>query len=373
MNNQKVVIASKDYEEIILFLEENKIRKFLLVCGKTFPLLNISSFFYDLTEKTGIEYVIFDDFKPNPMYESVIKGTDIFNREKCQAIIVVGGGSAIDVAKCIKLYAGMNITEEVLSQPRRINNIKILAIPTTAGTGSEATRYAVIYYKGEKQSISDDSCVPAMVLFDVSTLKTLPDYQRKVTMLDALCHAIESYWSVNSTMESKEYSRKAISLILDNMDLYLANDEIGNANMFKAANLAGKAINISQTTAGHAMSYKLTSLYGIAHGHAAALCVNKLFPYMVSHIDNCCDLRGKKYLEGVFAEIADAMGCQTVNSAINGFSSILEKLNLNIPAPSNDDYDILCKSVNLTRLKNNPVELTPIVIKQLYHQILERT
>ena len=147
-------------------------------------------------------------------------------------------------------------------------------MPTTAGTGSEATRYAVIYFDGEKQSISDYSCIPSAVLMDASVLKTLPIYQKKSTMMDAFCHAIESYWSVNSSEESRQYSRRAIQLIMENKDLYIGNDETGNTQMLKAAHLAGKAINLTQTTAGHAMCYKLTSLYGIAHGHAAALCVS---------------------------------------------------------------------------------------------------
>ena len=119
---------------------------------------------------------------------------------------------------------------------------------------------------------------------DASALKTLPIYQKKSTMMDALCHSIESYWSVNSTEESNKYSKQAIQTILENKDAYLANKDLGNANMLKAAYLAGKAINITQTTAGHAMSYKLTSLYGIAHGHAVAICISKLWEYMLEPV-----------------------------------------------------------------------------------------
>lgn len=107
---------------------------------------------------------------------------------------------------------------------------------------------------------------------DASVLKTLPDYQKKATMCDALCHAIESFWSVNSTDKSKEYSMAAIQNVMKHMDGYLANTDEGNAGMLLAANTAGKAINITQTTAGHAMCYKLTSMFSSAHGHAAILC-----------------------------------------------------------------------------------------------------
>ena len=86
-------------------------------------------------------------------------------------------------------------------------------------------------------------------------LRTLPDYQKKCTCMDALCHSVESFWSVNSSDESKVYSRKAMRMILDNIDAYLAGDQDAAKTMLRAANYAGRAINITQTTAGHAMSY----------------------------------------------------------------------------------------------------------------------
>lgn len=95
-------------------------------------------------------------------------------RRSCDLIIAVGGGSAMDVAKCIKLYAYMDPGINYLEQKIVPNDIPLLAVPTTAGTGSEATRYAVVYYKGEKQSVCDESCIPSAVLMDASVLKTRP-------------------------------------------------------------------------------------------------------------------------------------------------------------------------------------------------------
>ena len=205
--------------------------------------------------------------------------------------MAVGGGSAIDIAKCIKLYAklpGDGKEGSWLQSSGEVNNTELFVIPTTAGTGSEATRYAVVYYGGNKQSISSDVIIPNTVLFDPRVLDSLPDYQKKSTVMDALCHAVESFWSVNSTEDSKDYSSTAIELIIDNIDEYLAGDNSRNSIMQKATFIAGKAINITQTTAGHAMSYKLTSKYGLAHGHAAALCVRELFKWMSKEI--CSDI-----------------------------------------------------------------------------------
>ena len=101
------------------------------------------------------------------------------------------------------------------------SGITLIAVPTTAGTGSESTCHAVIYYEGEKQSISHTSIIPNYAILEPSVLETLPVYQKKCTMLDALCQAIESWWSVNSTEESKEYSRKAILAIKENWEEYI--------------------------------------------------------------------------------------------------------------------------------------------------------
>lgn len=370
MQEQQIIVASGDYSALDEYLE--KYTTILLVAGNSLSKLQIGKYFEDVEARLGIKIVRFSNFAPNPLYESVVEGVELFHKRSCEAIIAVGGGSAMDVAKCIKLYANIDSTENYLKQSTVPNDIDLLAVPTTAGTGSEATRYAVIYYNGEKQSVSDYSCIPGTVVFDTSALKTLPLYQKKVTMLDAFCHAIESFWSVNSNEESREYSAKAIRLVLRYMNAYLDNTDDGNRGMLEAANLAGKAINITQTTAGHAMCYKLTSLYGIAHGHAAALCVSKLFPYMIGNVNKCIDSRGEDYLKSVFADIAAAMGCDTADQATEKFSTILDKLELEIPKAEETIISILKNSVNPVRLKNNPVGLDEESIELLYRQILRK-
>lgn len=372
MYKQQILNASENYSELDTYLKTNGNKVVLLVCDGSLPFLKISKYFDTLEERLGIKIIKFSNFKPNPLYESVVEGVELFHSAHCDSIIAVGGGSAIDVAKCIKLYSNMNNSENYLKQNIVANDIKFLAVPTTAGTGSEATRYAVVYYNGEKQSVSDYSCIPSAVLFDSSVLKTLPEYQKKSTMMDALCHAIESFWSVNSNDESQSYSENAIKSILKYKDAYLYNSEDGNTEMLKAANIAGKAINITQTTAGHAMCYKLTSLYGIAHGHAAALCVSKLFPYMVKNIDRCIDPRGSEYVKSIFMRIAKSMGCSDEKEACVKFESIIKSLSLEVPQAEYGDYEVLKTSVNPVRLKNNPIKLDVEAIDDLYHQILLR-
>ena len=372
MAEQKILSADNDYKELDEYLKAGGHKRILLVCGSSIKYLKLDVYFQTLERRTGIKVVRFSGFNPNPLYESVAEGVKLFRSADCSMIIAVGGGSAIDTAKCIKLYSNMDDKKNYLEQKIIPNETELVAIPTTAGTGSEATRFAVIYYNGEKQSVSDDSCIPAAALMDASLLETLPVYQKKAAMLDAFCHALESFWSVNSTKESRQYAKEAIQLILTNMDGYLAGQHTEAAQMLQASNLAGKAINISQTTAGHAMCYKLTSLYKIAHGHAAALCVRKLWPYMIENIDNCTDPRGRKYLQNIFQEMAETMGYPASIEAAGKFHAVYDKLGLSVPAYEETDINILKASVNPVRLKNNPVALTENDIEILYRQILRK-
>lgn len=360
---QRIIEINENYEPLRdVFKSDERV---FLVCDGAYPYLKIGKYFDVLPN-----IVKFSDFQPNPDYASVKKAVDMYRREACRTIVAVGGGSAIDLAKCVKLYANMNDDKEYIEQEIIPNDIPLTAVPTTAGTGSEATRYAVIYFKGSKQSVTHTSCIPSTVIFDASALETLPDYQRKSTMLDALCHAIESFWSVNSTEESKLYSKQAIELILANMDGYLANEKVGNRQMLRAANIAGKAINITQTTAGHAMCYKLTSLFGIAHGHAAAMCVRRLLPYMVQHTETCIDARGESYLKDIFEEITQAMGCDSTRELCDTFESLYQSMHFAKPEYTERDIDELTHSVNPVRLKNHPVVLDLETIEALYRQIL---
>lgn len=370
---QSIITARDNYIELDAWLEENNCKKLLVVCGGSIRYMNDFNKHMAEIEDKGIKIIGFRDFQPNPLYKSVVAGVKLFREERCDSIMVVGGGSAMDVAKCIKLYSnlpsdgadGSWLKAEIIP-----NDIPFLAMPTTAGTGSEATRYAVIYYRGAKQSVTSESFIPQTILMDSNALKTLPLYQKKATMCDALCHAIESFWSVNSTEESKAYSREAIQGVLKNMDGYLSNTEEGNAGMLRAAHTAGKAINITQTTAGHAMCYKITSLFGNAHGHAAVLCDRVLFSWMIENTNKCIDLRGEEYLKKTLNEIGRAMGCKDASSGAKKLIDLFEKHELEIPTATDEQYEELKSSVNPVRLKNHPIALDVDTIDMLYHKIL---
>lgn len=367
---QTVLHSDNNFAQLTRWFDSNGVKKLFLVCDGSFGFIKGIGSYLDALTENGIQTVKFDRVAPNPTYESVVEAVDAFLSNECDAIFAVGGGSAIDVAKCVKLYRNMDRSKNYLDQELVPASLPFVAMPTTAGTGSEATRYAVIYYRGEKQSVTSEACIPDAVLFDPDVLMTLPTYQKKSTAMDAFCHAVESFWSVNSTQESREYSYAALRLIVENLDGYLDNSPTANKNMLLAANTAGKAINITQTTAGHAMCYKITSLFGVSHGHAAILCDRVLFPYMLNNLDRCIDSRGSEYLGKTLSEMAACMGCDSAEQAVEFVNRMFDRLQLSIPSASEEQLDILCSSVNPVRLKNHPVLLDAQAISQLYHKIL---
>lgn len=359
-------------------LKEVGCKKLFLVIDSSYPFLNIK----DAIESLPVEEKVkFSDFTPNPLYEQVCNGIELLKQSQCDAILAVGGGSAIDVAKCIKLAVlakegNAAIIPPLVSQRLPIDGSKIpfIAIPTTAGTGSESTHNAVMYYEGAKQTVTNDGVLPDYAILEPSVLKTLPLYQKKCTMMDALCQGIESWWSVNSTEESYEYSRKTVELIMANWRKYIfENDDEAAAQIMLAANYGGRAINITQTTAAHAFSYKITSLYKLPHGHAVAVGLPVIWEYMLRNMDKCIDARGQEYLASIFKQIAQAMGCDSPQQAIGMIRDIMKEMDMIYPVAGNREEEllVLSTSVNPVRLKNNPICITERIIPDLYNTIVQ--
>lgn len=365
--DQQKVIQGDAGPAIKEILEREHISRYMVVCGDYFASTPLKEYLDSLSA----HYVTFSDFQPNPLYEEAVAGVELYRDSGSEMLVSIGGGSAIDVAKAIKLYLAMDSNRSYIEQDFVFSPIRHASVPTTAGTGSESTRYSVLYYKDVKQSITHDSAVPEYVVLDPALLATLPPYQRRATMLDAFSQAIESYWSVNSSDQSKAYSAHAIELFLGAYEPYLEGDSSATADMLLASNLAGKAINITQTTAPHAMSYKLTSVFGLAHGHTVALCVPAVWRYMLSNTSSAVDPRGPEYLKRVFAEIAELLGVDSPDDAVEAYEAIVNYAGLVVPERTDGiSLEELAKSVNPTRLGNSPVPLSHEILVELYGEIL---
>jgi len=209
------------------------------------------------------------------------------------AFIAVGGGTTIDTTKLLNLaIVSRKPVKTLLTEKTAPESLKpSLAIPTTAGTGAEATRFAVCYDGETKYSIDFEVIRPTDVALIREFTATLPAYQKVSTNFDAYAQAVESLWAKGATDESKEYANRALALMKED-------------NWPEASYWAGRAIDISRTTAAHAFSYYLTSHYGIPHGHAVYMvfefiCRNNNRPEFIKVVPGLKTLRELAEEKGV--------------------------------------------------------------------------
>ena len=360
-----MAIVEKDYRKIQDLLHVAGVKRPLIVCTKSAHRLFIGEYLHNIENA-----VFFDAFSPNPQYTDIENGVELFRAQGCDGIVSVGGGSAIDVAKCIKLYCKMPADAFYLDEPLTDTGVFHLAVPTTAGSGSDATRFAVMYYQGEKQSIAHDSILPDAVILEPRFLETLPVYQKKVTMLDALCQAVESIWSVSANNQSVKFAEQAVALILANWRKYVQEDPTTYESIMFASYLAGRAINITKTTAPHAMSYKLTTLFGIAHGHAVALSLQGVWAYMAVNADEAVD---PVALKRAFSKLIHLFGTRTIDQAAEQFAALYRMLQLPTPEVTPDQLDIMVNAVDRGRLQNHPIPLSAEALKAIYSAVLNVT
>lgn len=353
------------------------IRTILYALGAKKPLVVSGSRFEGsrmraVLESSGVRFALFSGYGSNPSYEQVVEGVRAFREAGCDSVVSVGGGSAIDVAKCVKAFAelpGDGVENHFVDMPYRFSPVPHVAVPTTAGTGSESTGFAVVYVDGEKISVAHDCLLPDAAVLDVSLLDGLSAYQRKCTLLDALCQAIESYWSVRSSRLSRARAADAIRLAVGAAAGYVAGDRAASRAMMRAANASGKAINLTTTTAPHAMSYKLTSLYGIPHGHAVALCMPSCWTILLK--------RGSGETRDRLREIAalvtgyDDAGAEDGLAAFEGLMGMLG-LDEICADVSDGDLSALVDGVNAGRLSNFPCAITKEELAESYRGVLRR-
>lgn len=285
----------------------------------------------------GLSVSEFADFSVNPKDEDVQRGVQQLLDIKPDILIAVGGGSTMDIAKLIRHYAA-----------EQQYHVPLWAIPTTAGTGAEATHFAVVYKNGVKHSVEAEDILPdAAILYPPFTYHNSA-YLTACTGFDALAQAIESFWNPNATDESKQYSIRAINLIYHQLPKCINHPAETNLRdeLMQGAYWAGRAINITKTTAPHAFSYAFTSKYGYPHGHAVAL----TFPFFMQ-------LNGSKALYKLLGIMAE--------NAAQQMETYLSSLGLSLQIRDEIDIPGVMHAVNLQRLANNPVPMTEEIQSKL--------
>ncbi len=345
----KSYLGNFSYRKIRNILQKNQIKKVFLVTNKnSFLTGGVSHYIFQALN--GCEYVRFSDFSTNPKLEDVKKGIESVRECKPDLIIGVGGGSAMDMSKLIHhLAAYESIDQETIIsgiKDHKINN-QLMLIPTTSGSGSEATRFAVVYIDGKKYSLHHDTILPDYSIVDGLLTEKLPENVTAYTGIDAISQAIESYWANGANEESKSYALKALEYLVPSIcDVVAVPTPELREKMAIGAFYAGKAIDISKTTLPHAFSYYLTTQYGFPHGHAVGI----VLPYFLVANTGEMDI----------TPILRIFNVQSPPELKTRFIAIMKKIGLyrSLEDTLQDDMEDFISAVNLQRLKNNPVTFT---------------
>lgn len=308
-------------------------------------------------QKCVVEHSVFSDFTVNPKIEDVLRGVNIMEKCKPDIILAVGGGSVLDMAKLVRHSSSCH-------------DVPLVAIPTTAGTGAESTSFSVCYENGVKKSIAHEDMLPNYVILSPElTVKNNP-YLSACAGFDALAQAIEAYWNINATDASDKIADAAIKRIYTRLPDLHGNVD-WRAELIVGANMAGRAINITRTTAPHALSYTLTSRYGYPHGHAVAL----TFPYFFAKNVQCppSAYKGNDYKSYVVKmdNLLKLMGLRKSDDLYKKMKSYTSQLGLGYDVNRPFDAMVIEQGINLERAKNNPYCLDKQIIHEAVASIKE--
>ncbi|MDR1612201.1 MAG: phosphonoacetaldehyde reductase [Planctomycetota bacterium] len=321
---------------------------------------------------------VFGDFSPNPDFREILAGTGRFKAFDPDLMVAIGGGSPIDVAKMIKVMA-FNASPYDPESPEKIvpsgDGPPLVAVATTAGSGAEATRYAVFYVGEKKQSIGDDKLRPDAAVVDPELTYSMPPRLTAETGFDALTQAVESYWAVAATAESREMAAAAIRRILPDLYNAVHEPQPGNRyNLALGAYYAGKAINITRTTGPHALGYHLTKRYGLAHGHAVALTL-PFFLMLNSDPDaNVVPPSGKEAHFDMMRTLLAMFGKENGLDAARFWRNLMRACGLTqtlagVGLTTDRRLKDLIATVNPARLANNPVAVdSEMLLSRFKHE-----
>jgi len=307
----------------------------------------------------------FDRFTPNPTVEECVAAAAVARAHEADAIIALGGGTAIDIGKMAALGAAdpTGLESVIRScEPARWDVLPIIAVPTTSGTGAEATHFAAVYADGVKRSVSDPHLLPRLAVLDESYHLTMPRGLAAVTGLDALCQSLESIWAVGGTERSRGLAVAGGGLVADGLvRSVLEGDSLARRRVMIGSHLVGRAINTSKTTLSHALSYMITQVYDVPHGHAVALTLGAVAEAnaLVSETD-CLDPGGASEVLGRVNAALDILGA-TPSTAVHVVRSLLTRLylpsTLSSVGVTQEDLPGLAWAVDPVRLSNNPRRL----------------
>lgn len=365
-----------DAEDVSKLFVSCKVRKILLVCSKAVRDNGLTKDLEENLNKNHVDFVVFDEVISNPTISNIEAGLKVYNNNNCDAVVAVGGGSVIDCAKLI----GARAVKSNMQIPQMKGLLKIkkklpllVAVPTTAGTGSEVTVASVVSDEKTqtKYAVNDFCLIPSHALLDYKMTITLPKFLTATTGMDALTHAVEAYIGQSSTRQTRRYSEHAVKLIFNNLKPAFDNGKNAEArqNMLIASFEAGLAFTKSYVGYVHAVAHSLGGKYGVAHGLANAV----ILPYFLKEYGTSIEKKLARLakIAGV-AEIGD-----NNKTATEKFINEIERLNCHFGIPKTldmikkEDIDELASHAEL---EANPLYPVPKLmdkneLSQMYYKI----
>lgn len=313
----------------------------------------------------------FSAVSPNPDVKECDICVDMLHDGKHDFVVALGGGSVMDCAKAASAICTDNAqlpSTEYLQGRAKIstNHLPVIAIPTTAGTGSEVTSVAVLsdHERGIKAPMSAESLYPAMAIVDARLTLTVPPRLTAITGMDALCHSIEAYWSRKHQPVCDVLAVHSIRLILDNLDKAVGHPDDLNARsaLAEASTMAGMAFAIPKTSAPHACSYPLTNRLGIPHGEACGLTLTHFMRFNHRH--------GSDRI----ATLASGVGYDSAESLASAIDKLAEKIGLRRDLKdlrlNDEQVELLVQGSKHPNLLNNPIDISEADLREMYKSMI---
>ncbi len=347
-----------------------KSKKIVLVTGEHFRNTpGYTRFWSELTNDSKV--AVYGKKIEISDFESVNNLTDFVRKENPDLIIAVGGGTILDSAKCAAILAVHEgkVEDFVKSQTRKLEQkgIAFVAIPTTAGTGSEVTPWATVWdsENKDKYSLTDKLMFPDLAIVDPALTDSLGRKNTAESGIDALTQAIESYWSIRHNPVSDEFALEAIRLSLAALEKAVNSpDQASRDKMARASLLAGLSFSNTQTTICHAVSYPMTAYFGVAHGQAVSITLPMFIEFSLEKIE-----------ENRKKELLGAIGARNESEARKKIMLLMENCGLATKLSQlgikKEDIDlIVAKGFHPERAKNAPRIPTPEDLKTMLISIL---
>ena len=387
MSIERMVYTGTSYfgeyarKEIITEIKKRKFNKALVVTDAMLVKCGVAEKIENVLKDGGISYEIDDEVKPNPTIANVHTGLDKLKVSGADFIIAVGGGSVIDTAKAIAVIANNPDNYDVVSlegvDKSKNPPMPIIAVPTTAGTGSETTMDYVITNTEQKRKMAcmDSMVVPVVAILDTDIMASLPLKMTAATAMDALTHAVESYLSKGAFDFSEMLSLKAVSLISANFLKVIKN--LNDLEARKALAMAQYMAGMSFTNVGlgivHSMAHPLSAFYDVPHGVANAL----ILPYVLKFNSVTCEDKMVTLAKTFDPEFDERYGSEAATERcielINTFNSIaglphkLKEINVKV-----EDVDALAReALNDAATPDNRREVNIEEFKKLYKTMYE--